>query len=105
VTESPSASDSPIEAQPADPPAPPEVGASEQWVAASSPEPSGSSEPETAIVPPARSFEPPRPFDPEPSEPASAGSVSTAADRPELIIGGAFAGGLVLGLILKRIAS
>lgn len=37
-------------------------------------------------------------------EPSSA-SGPASADRPELAIGGAFAGGLVLALILKRIAS
>jgi hypothetical protein len=42
-----------------------------------------------------------------PAEPASfnSGPVSTApADRPEVAVGAAFAGGLALALILKRLA-
>jgi hypothetical protein len=40
-----------------------------------------------------------------PSQPASApGGPSAAADRPEIPVGAAFAGGLLLALILKRLA-
>jgi len=39
-----------------------------------------------------------------PSPPAAGSSAILPRDRPELAIGGAFAGGLVLALILKRLA-
>jgi hypothetical protein len=42
------------------------------------------------------------PWPPEPSAQESAAGV--AAERPELILGAAFAGGLVLAMILKRLA-
>jgi hypothetical protein len=35
---------------------------------------------------------------------ASAGAASAAADRPELLVAGAFAGGVLAALILKRLA-
>jgi hypothetical protein len=45
--------------------------------------------------------------DPGGSETATspaAAITSVAADRPELVVGGAFAGGFVLAMILKRLA-
>jgi hypothetical protein len=38
------------------------------------------------------------------AQPAFSGSASAASERPEIAVGGAFAGGLVLALILKRLA-
>jgi hypothetical protein len=46
--------------------------------------------------------EPPLPV-PSPVNPAVAQSVSGAADRPELLVAGAFAGGLFTAMILKRL--
>jgi hypothetical protein len=39
-----------------------------------------------------------------PAQPAFSGAASAASERPEIAVGGAFAGGLVLALILKRLA-
>jgi hypothetical protein len=39
-----------------------------------------------------------------PAEPATPAVPSAAADRPEIPVGAAFAGGFVLALILKRLA-
>jgi hypothetical protein len=39
-----------------------------------------------------------------PLPPPGASSLSTPDDRPELVVGAAFAGGLVLALLLKRLA-
>jgi hypothetical protein len=41
---------------------------------------------------------------PPPPAPASTGLASIPNDRPEVAVGAAFAGGLVLALILKRLA-
>ncbi len=48
---------------------------------------------------------PPPPPDPTPPPPAAdAGAVPVApADKPEVLIGGAFAGGFLAALILKRL--
>jgi hypothetical protein len=54
-----------------------------------------------AVAPPAV---PPVPdWQPE-DDVSSGGPAALAADRPEIAVGGAFAGGLVLALILKRLA-
>ncbi len=49
--------------------------------------------------PPAQPLPPP-----SPSEPSLAASTAAAADRPEIAVGAAFAGGFVLAMILKRLA-
>ena len=41
---------------------------------------------------------------PEPEPVTASGPPGLASDRPEVVVGGAFAGGLVLALILKRLA-
>jgi hypothetical protein len=41
---------------------------------------------------------------PPPSTPASTGPPAAAGEHPELPVGAAFAGGLALALILKRLA-
>jgi hypothetical protein len=41
---------------------------------------------------------------PPPPAPASIGPVTIPSDRPEVAVGAAFAGGLVVALILKRLA-
>jgi hypothetical protein len=51
-------------------------------------------------APPAVQLPPPLP----PAQPAFSGAASAASERPEIAVGGAFAGGLVLALILKRLA-
>jgi hypothetical protein len=54
--------------------------------------------PTSAAPPPNAPFEPPAP------EPAlSSGPPSSPAERPEVQVGAAFAGGLLAALILKRI--
>jgi len=59
-------------------------------------------------VPEPTALAPPPPPPPPVVEPAPAsigpGSAPSAADRPELQIGAAFAGGFVLALVLKRLA-
>ncbi|HWE15454.1 MAG TPA: hypothetical protein VG365_18150 [Solirubrobacteraceae bacterium] len=71
-----------------------------------SPPPSDESPPEApatlAPVPPP-AFGTTGPPAPDESSPAGGGSL-LPADRPELAVGAAFAGGLVLALILKRLA-
>jgi hypothetical protein len=47
---------------------------------------------------------PPPPSAGAPAPSPSSGGGSLVGDRPELAVGGAFAGGLVLALILKRLA-
>ncbi len=56
-----------------------------------------------AVVAPA----PAPPFAPDAPAPSSfpQGAEALLSDRPEIAVGGAFAGGLVLALILKRLAS
>jgi hypothetical protein len=39
-----------------------------------------------------------------PAEPALSGAASAIQQKPEIAVGGAFAGGLVVALILKRLA-
>ena len=41
---------------------------------------------------------------PTPSSPSGSGPAAIVAERPEVAVGAAFAGGLVLALILKRLA-
>jgi len=53
-----------------------------------------SSQPVAASTPPS--------WTPEPSAQESA--LGAAAERPEIMVGGAFAGGLLLAMILKRLA-
>jgi hypothetical protein len=75
--------------------------------------PPAAAEPPAAVVPPAAP-EPPPPYQPPPAaeppsfEDDSAGPGGLAAafppDRPERAVGAAFAGGMVLALILKRLA-
>lgn len=56
---------------------------------------------------PAPAIEPVAWTPPAPLEPVTApvGATATAAERPELLVAGAFAGGMLAALILKRIAS
>ncbi|MGH2867379.1 MAG: hypothetical protein ACRDNK_07405 [Solirubrobacteraceae bacterium] len=56
---------------------------------------------EPTSVPPAPAWTPPA-ADATPNSSSSA--ASAASDRPEIAVGAAFAGGLVLALILKRVA-
>jgi hypothetical protein len=59
----------------------------------------------TAAPPPAALQPPPPPPPPPPPTPHGAGDGGApAADRPEVPIGAAFAGGFVLAMILKRLA-
>jgi len=53
-----------------------------------------------SIPAPAPAWTPPEP----PPESARATAGAIVAERPEIAVGGAFAGGLVLALILKRLA-
>jgi hypothetical protein len=55
--------------------------------------------PAPAIAPP-----PPHPPTPDRGPDDSGGPAAVAAERPEIAVGAAFAGGLVLALILKRLA-
>ena len=57
--------------------------------------------PQTFLPPPPP--DPPIPSGP-PSSPQLSGPAAALNERPELAVGGAFAGGLVLALILKRLA-
>ena len=61
-------------------------------------------EPAAPEVPPA--WTPPvwTPPAPPPDIAGASGAAAVAADRPEVAVGAAFAGGLVLALILKRLA-
>ncbi len=68
---------------------------------------------EVAVEPPVEVVEAPvdavlqgSPLDPPPIPPVSpsAAPAATASDRPEIVIGGALAGGFILALILKRLA-
>ena len=59
--------------------------------------------PPVAPKPPAPSSAPVTP--PIPVPPDSAATRGLAYDRPEVLVGGAFAGGILLALILKRLGS
>ena len=66
---------------------------------------SATESPETVTAPPV-AFEsaPPPPEVPLPPPPYEAATALGGADRPEVAVGAAFAGGFVLALILKRLA-
>jgi hypothetical protein len=53
---------------------------------------------------PAAATPPPTPPLPPPPAAAPIGASSVPSDRPEVAVGAAFAGGLVLALVLKRLA-
>ena len=59
--------------------------------------------PDDAAPPPASAVPPPPP-QPGSAQPVSAPAGPSAADRPEVAVGAAFAGGALLALILKRLA-
>ena len=61
-----------------------------------------SDSPETSGTPAPAWTPPAAPQDPPP--PGGAGTAALAAERPEIAVGAAFAGGLVFALILKRLA-
>jgi hypothetical protein len=90
--------------------APTEVSAPEPPAAfAPADTPAPASAPTTAPAPPAAATSPPPPVTEPPSGdsgPSGPGALAAAfpPDRPERAVGGAFAGGLVLALILKRLA-
>jgi hypothetical protein len=62
-------------------------------------------EPSAPVVPPASAVpEPPEPATTSSGLPNPYGLPDIAVERPEVGVGAAFAGGLVLALILKRLA-
>ncbi len=79
-----------------------------QPVAASAGQPVAADQPDTATTSsyakPSAPAPPAWPSAPEPDAAAADGGATTTADRPEIPIAGAFAGGFVLAMILKRLA-
>lgn len=67
-------------------------------------EPLSPAAPAPPVPPVVPAYTPPPPFDTSSGDGAPTGGLAAAADRPEVKVGAAFAGGLVLALILKRLA-
>jgi hypothetical protein len=89
---------------PADAPAPLEPTPGSTAYAGEPVTPSAPATPESTPAPPRPAAAAPPPPPPPPGPAASPAGTAAGADRPEIAVGAAFAGGLLFAMILKRLA-